>query len=165
MFDRLIQFIIERALSLCRRFDYLDAFVTLGESHTFDKRKCKRSPYFRCDLLAIDYSKPTLAIEKYSYQLKKWSRLDKISLGVTSFGAEFNGEKLFIIGGIRSGNLVPQMTSTQVCVSIDIETKIKENLHPMREARWGHSTIIVDDNIYAIGGCNANGILLRTAER
>lgn len=105
---------LQRVLAICHQFECLDTFAALNLSNDLhDKIKCERSSKFRCDLLTIDYSKSTTAIEKYSHRSKEWIRLDNVPIGVFYFGAEMVEEKLIINGGCNNGPAL-SMVSIQI---------------------------------------------------
>ncbi|XP_067643206.1 kelch-like protein 5 isoform X1 [Eurosta solidaginis] len=97
-------------------------------------------------------------IYQYNKTEDLWQKWGDIKINLDRFGVIFVGENLIVVGGYRYGRRSNEVRSW------NFKTKRFKQLPSMNLPRSSHCVAILNEKIYAIGGCSAKGVTLRSVE-
>ncbi|KAG0424283.1 hypothetical protein HPB47_028480 [Ixodes persulcatus] len=105
-------------------------------------------------------------ILRYNLEENEWRRCDMMPLPRYGHRSVYVNGEIFIIGGFDNRDATYGLRmSTSFCFRFSTQTGEWSVTSPMHHARGYHGIAVLNNNIYAVGGVDANDLLLSSVER
>ncbi|KAM7291593.1 hypothetical protein ISCGN_028166 [Ixodes scapularis] len=103
---------------------------------------------------------------RYNLEENEWRRCDMMPLPRYGHRSVYVNGEIFIIGGFDNRDATYGLRmSTSFCFRFSTQTGEWSVTSPMHHARGYHGIAVLNNNIYAVGGVDANDLLLSSVER